>query len=52
MDVAALLIVLVVMTHAYSKVDTLAANLTIPYIAWVSLATALTFDITSRNNKW
>ena len=51
-DVAALLIVLVMMTHAYARVDSLAANLTIPYVAWVSLATALTFDITSRNNKW
>lgn len=37
---------------AFWKVDTLAGMLLLPYVAWLSLATALTIAIWKANKKW
>lgn len=48
-----LLDVVVVMTViAFWEVDSIAGILLIPYVAWLSLATALTFSIWMANPEW
>ena len=42
LDVFALLVVLLGMTASYASVDATAAWLTVPYVAWVAFAAALT----------
>lgn len=41
--------VLVTTTAAFASVDALAAGMMVPYVAWVTLATALTAEIWRRN---
>lgn len=48
-DITALVGVLGATIYEFSKVDTLAAQLLIPYLGWVSFATALTYNILQNN---
>lgn len=48
-DSVALWISIVAMTGAYAKHDAVATLLTLPYLAWVTVATALTLTIAHRN---
>ncbi|PSC76292.1 translocator -like [Micractinium conductrix] len=48
-DITALVGVLGATIYEFSKVDTLAAQLLIPYLGWVSFATALTINIWQNN---
>ncbi|KAL4458998.1 hypothetical protein ABPG75_013863 [Micractinium tetrahymenae] len=48
-DITALLGVLGATIYEFNKVDTLAAQLLIPYLGWVSFATALTYNILANN---
>ncbi|KAL4431592.1 hypothetical protein ABPG77_001434 [Micractinium sp. CCAP 211/92] len=51
-DITALVGVLGATIYEFSKVDTLAAQLLIPYLGWVSFATALTINIMQNNPKY
>ena len=48
-DVVLLAVMIVATTVAFAGVRTLAAWLLVPYLAWVSFATALTFAVWRRN---
>lgn len=50
-DIVALLSVLVATTSAFFRVDRTAGYLMMPYLAWVTFATALTFSVYSRNKQ-
>lgn len=48
-EIVLLLVVLLLTAAAFAKVHRLAAALLLPYVAWVGLATALTWSVWRRN---
>ncbi|HEX3158421.1 MAG TPA: TspO/MBR family protein [Gemmatimonadaceae bacterium] len=48
-EIVALWVVLVATIIAFGRVDRLAAALLLPYLAWVTYATALTWELRQRN---
>lgn len=51
LDITALLGVLGATIYEFSKVDTVAAQMMLPYLGWVSFASALTWNIYLNNSQ-